>query len=206
MGSRDHENEENFVISSENAESDETDEQEEYYETASESFKKRSIVPYAIGAIGLLVAIIIFVSMFSNSRDIAGEEQIQDLEARVIQLEETLAKIEWIDKGLARLDKQEKDLASLSERVGTLESGIDKKLAHMSNQITKLQQQPGAPPQKKTSPSPPKKAEPKFHTVQKGDTLYSISRKYGVTVAQLTKYNNLSSSTLSQGQKLKLAP
>lgn len=43
-----------------------------------------------------------------------------------------------------------------------------------------------------------------YHVVQKGDTLYSISKKYNMTVAQVQKINNLSSSALSIGQILKL--
>jgi len=40
------------------------------------------------------------------------------------------------------------------------------------------------------------------YTVMKGDTLYSISRKMGVAVADLKQWNNLTSNTLSIGQKL----
>lgn len=42
----------------------------------------------------------------------------------------------------------------------------------------------------------------KIHNVKKGDTLYSLSRKYNITVQQLKKANNLSSNTISIGQKL----
>ncbi len=42
------------------------------------------------------------------------------------------------------------------------------------------------------------------HTVSKGDTLYSLSRQYGITVAELKKMNNLSADTISIGQKLLL--
>ncbi len=43
------------------------------------------------------------------------------------------------------------------------------------------------------------------HTVRQGDTLWDIGRKYGVTIAQLTSWNGINSSTvLRQGQKLKL--
>jgi len=42
----------------------------------------------------------------------------------------------------------------------------------------------------------------KTHTVKKGETLYSISRKYKITVQQLKKSNNLSGNTISIGQKL----
>lgn len=44
------------------------------------------------------------------------------------------------------------------------------------------------------------------YTVRKGDTLYSISRRYGLSVEQLMKYNNLRGTTISIGQTLYLEP
>ncbi len=41
-----------------------------------------------------------------------------------------------------------------------------------------------------------------YYTVQKGDTLYSIANKYGLTVNELKKLNNLTSDNLSIGQSL----
>ena len=43
-----------------------------------------------------------------------------------------------------------------------------------------------------------------FYTVQKGDTLYSISKKFNISVEEIKKINNLKSNTLSIGQKLNL--
>ena len=42
------------------------------------------------------------------------------------------------------------------------------------------------------------------HTVVKGDTLYSISKKHGLTVETLQRLNNLSDTALSIGQELKI--
>jgi len=42
------------------------------------------------------------------------------------------------------------------------------------------------------------------YTVQKGDSLYQISKKYNTTVDELKKINNLNSNSLSIGQKLKV--
>lgn len=44
------------------------------------------------------------------------------------------------------------------------------------------------------------------HTVQPGDTLYSISRKFNLTVETLKKYNGLVENTISVGQILYLQP
>ena len=47
----------------------------------------------------------------------------------------------------------------------------------------------------KTTPS-------KYHTVRKGETISSISRKYGVSVSQIRSLNRLHSNSLRVGQKL----
>lgn len=44
-----------------------------------------------------------------------------------------------------------------------------------------------------------------YHTVAKGETLYRISRQYGVTVQELKEWNNLSSNLISVGQKLRVS-
>ena len=48
------------------------------------------------------------------------------------------------------------------------------------------------------------KAITQNHVVQKGDTLYSISKLYNTTVDEITKQNNLKSIELSIGQELRI--
>lgn len=48
----------------------------------------------------------------------------------------------------------------------------------------------------------PKEYEHKVHVVQKGDTLYSISRRYFISVDELKRMNNLNSNNLAIGQKI----
>ncbi len=43
------------------------------------------------------------------------------------------------------------------------------------------------------------------HVVQKGDTLYSISRMYKISVHELRTYNNLADNTINIGQVLRVA-
>ena len=40
------------------------------------------------------------------------------------------------------------------------------------------------------------------YTVVKGDTLYSISKKFNISIEELKKKNNLTDTTLSLGQSL----
>jgi membrane-bound lytic murein transglycosylase D len=55
-------------------------------------------------------------------------------------------------------------------------------------------------------PTTPEVAEQKVHLVQKGDTLYNISRRYqGITVDELRRLNHLTSDEVKPGQKLIVA-
>ncbi len=51
-----------------------------------------------------------------------------------------------------------------------------------------------------------KAASEKIHIVTKGETLYSISRKYGVSVDQIKSSNQLASASISPGQRLYIGP
>ncbi len=43
-----------------------------------------------------------------------------------------------------------------------------------------------------------------YHTVKRGETLFSIAKKYKISIQELKDLNNLSLNNLSMGQKLKL--
>jgi len=64
---------------------------------------------------------------------------------------------------------------------------------------------PKPKPKAKPKPKPkPVKVKPKSrrHTVAKGDTLYSLSRKYGVSVSTIQKANGLSGTRIRLGSTL----
>jgi LysM repeat protein len=54
----------------------------------------------------------------------------------------------------------------------------------------------------KTVPAPSKSGEAIYHTVASKETLYGVSKKYGVTVADIKKWNNLTIDGLSDGAKI----
>jgi lipoprotein NlpD len=65
-----------------------------------------------------------------------------------------------------------------------------------------------AKPVAAAKPAPrPADARPEFHTVRKGDTLYSIALDYGVDYRELAQWNGLTElSVISIGQPLRLSP
>jgi LysM repeat protein len=82
---------------------------------------------------------------------------------------------------------------SMVERIGKIEKNISQLAAksEISSEVHDAKPGPAAPaPEKKTLKK--EKKDPIFHTVQKGETLFSISRKYNTSVETLRKINNLS--------------
>ncbi|MEM1127025.1 MAG: LysM peptidoglycan-binding domain-containing protein [Bacteroidota bacterium] len=53
-------------------------------------------------------------------------------------------------------------------------------------------------------PTPPAPTEEVYHTVQPGDVLGNIARRYGVAVEEIRRLNQLSSSTIRVGQRLRI--
>ncbi len=57
-------------------------------------------------------------------------------------------------------------------------------------------------PSKTETPKAPASKEVKKHTVVKGDTLFNISRRYGLTVAELKELNKMQTNDISLGMEL----
>ncbi|MCB0661538.1 MAG: LysM peptidoglycan-binding domain-containing protein [Saprospiraceae bacterium] len=69
---------------------------------------------------------------------------------------------------------------------------------------------PPTPPQPSQKPDSSQDAQPEkttiqYHTVSKGDTLYNISKRYGITVERLKSMNKMQSDTIHLGQRLKVS-
>ncbi len=119
-------------------------------------------------------------------------------------------KVTTLEQKIAGLEKQ---LAELQGKMST--SAPDQALLQRVDALAKKvealekQKQPTAESKAKPSPSPKQavSAEKQYHTVQKGESLYGISKKYGISVEELRKQNNLSvDQPLRPGQKLLVSP
>ena len=63
---------------------------------------------------------------------------------------------------------------------------------------------PPSPPPASSSPAPSHSSGGSTHTVVRGDTLYSLSRRYGTTGNAIKSANGLGSDLLVIGQRLKI--
>ncbi|MCU0560831.1 MAG: LysM peptidoglycan-binding domain-containing protein [Desulfobacterales bacterium] len=217
MEERDDSRKENFVMSGKYEGGDPGNETYRY-PAEEKGAGKRSVKPILIAGAGLLIAVVVVLMFLSGAPRSAEKDLIKGMEARLKQVEEKLGKLEWIDTGLARLDRKEKELAALSERMTQMESSLGRRIDQLAKDAAKpapAKVESAAPP--KTEAAPPKPPPPaakvekspaaKVYVVQKGDTLYGISRRHNVPVEQLLKLNNMSAKDpIRTGQKLTLGP
>lgn len=94
------------------------------------------------------------------------------------------------------------DLQALEARVRALDAARETDKKVIIDQLAKeLASMSGSRGGGTTTPSPAS-TNSSEHVVQKGETLTSIARSCGVTIADLRKANNLTSDSLKVGQKL----
>lgn len=64
--------------------------------------------------------------------------------------------------------------------------------------------QPNPTASSSATPPPAPAGQPVFHVVERGDTLWNISQRYGTTVAELRRLNNLRNDQIQLGQRLRV--
>lgn len=167
---------------------------------------KTNVVPYALivgGVIVLIILAVIFIPIIKGDGD---NTKINSIDARVRQLEVRLNRIENLDKRLSLLDKLRTELEiSIMERLDSLEESIsmrmDQKVKELDTLHTEARQKTSH--KVKIVKAPKKKTESRYHEVSPGETLYRISRQYGLTVEELRRLNRISpESVIYVGQKL----
>jgi LysM repeat protein len=120
------------------------------------------------------------------------------------------SKVVALEQRIAGLEKQ---IADLHGKISTSspDPALLQRVNALSQKVEALERQKQPTAESKAKPPAPSKptasAEKKYHTVQKGETLYGISKKYGISVEELRKLNNLSKDpSLRTGQKLLVSP
>jgi LysM repeat protein len=208
-------NRNDFIINGDYAEEEDLT-RERYYKRSSEVFQKKSIMPFVIGGLGLVVMVVMVILILSRPKNTVDQEYLESLEKRMQQLEKKLATIGVMDQIINRVCKQEQDMDLLDKKINRFESSVSTQIDQIIKELGALHQKTsqkaasGAPQPKtvaKKQPVASKKAQPtaQFHQVQAGETLFRISRRYDLSVEQLRTYNDLApNAAIYPGQKLKL--
>ena len=158
------------------------------YRRARESYDSKALRKTLIfwGAGILLLALLVVLLFSGDSKEVLDE--LAAIKDRVVQLEKRLPEFERAGEKVTRLEGRVRELKKSISK-------LNKSVASKSR----------APRDAKKRSAPPAKG--RFHTVRPGDTLYGIAGKYGLTVEQLRRYNNLGKNQgISPGQKLRIEP
>lgn len=196
----------NFVI---NDKYDDEDIQElnreDYYDDHSGIFRNKYLKPFTIGGVGIVVIVVLLVIFLSGPDDAVDSRELQSLEVKIQQLEEKLASMGALDQAYARLDELEEKLSLISERYDSFNGTVTTQIDQIIKELGLLHQKSSQT--LKPVKSDQKRTTPKIHQVRAKETLWSISRQYGLTLDQLRSYNNIGpKATIQPGQRLKLTP
>jgi hypothetical protein len=208
-----------------NAEWDEAAQLNTAKRTAAAASTRNSSVWIVLGVAILGLIIILILPRVRPSG--AGEEQILALETRIEALEQQLAKFDSVDDNVSRIWEQAKSFEQFKERFERTDASTSLRMDHLATSLSAVQKRlenleksrasavKAQPPADKTVSTAPKAtparrkpaSEIAFHTVAKGDTLYSVGRKYGLKVDQLLEINHLPADTvIKPGQRLRVTP
>lgn len=176
----------------------------------------RTETPFVLMGIGLVLVVVVFFAFFprgggqdASLENTAISDRLQQMEDKIGRMETTLGELsglqqdmEPVKKAVLRFDSAD---ASILNRV----EGLAGEVASLRKELAELKKTPPAATKTSTPPAGGGKTETAsqavYYEVQKGDTLYSIGRRYGVGVDVIRKLNGLSDQDAIQpGQKLKV--
>jgi LysM repeat protein len=173
-------------------------------------FNSNEMLLTVIG-IGLFVVILVFVVFIPKARNKIDNKQLELFDAKLKEMEDRLVNIEWPDKKLEQFEDKSKKIDMMEERMDKLEAVLSMKLDLIKKNIeeTREKSQQSKELQKSTTHRntivSPQKATKQYHQVRAGDTLYSIGRRYGISINELCRINKLSKrKNIYPGQKLLL--
>jgi LysM repeat protein len=188
---------------------DDTEEPYEEYDAYAalnrQSLLRKPFVPYLAAGVVALVVILGFTMYGKSSHSDALAEEMALLTKRLDDIEFRIGNLEQANSGDESLAALRSNAENLTRQFQDLEAKLGQNLNQINGKLADLEknQKPIAKPAPTTPAKNTKAAAPKMHVVKAGETLYQISRKYGLTVDQLKKLNDLGKDvTIRPGQEL----
>ena len=130
----------------------------------------KSVFSFLAGAL-VVVVIFLIAGFFLRTSNVDPVIKLRSLENRVKQLENRSNRIDWIEAKLEHLEEKNKQFTTFMDTFRKLET----------------------PPKINTAQNSEKQTKAVYHEVVAGETLYGISRSYGLTVDELRSLNQLKS-------------
>jgi cell division protein FtsB len=157
------------------------------------------------GKIGFTFLIILLILLLGATMGI-----IIGSKTRIKQLEDRIVKLEAIEYRLTQIWEQAESFDQFKDRLDELEVSLSKTeyLVKNLDRLPKKIAEKTPPKIENSIPAkiPLKIAQKRYHTVKSGETLYSISHKYGLPTEKIRLLNKLTdASVIHPGQRLLLS-
>jgi LysM repeat protein len=147
--------------------------------------------------VGVLILIIVFIVFFKS------HEKAVTVDLNTVKLQ-----LNMLAGRLTHLEKQVPELQESMSKVEEPESSLILRLDELSQQVDQLEKQMASAAMEAEAPlavhtKPTAQAKGRYHEVRGGETLYRIAKKYGITVDELCRLNDIApSQVIKPGQKL----
>jgi septal ring factor EnvC (AmiA/AmiB activator) len=164
-----------------------------------------------LAGIGVLILIILFSSFFIGVSK--ARKDISSIRANFDQVEKRLNQVE---EKIARLNKEiitnKGDFDKNMEEWQSQKLSLERRLDEQSTRIGQLKEAKSTLATKKKSSEivdekPIPQTKNRYHEVRKGETLYGVASRYGISVDELCRLNQITAKTVIRpGQKLLVFP
>ena len=165
---------------------------------------------WGIGIAGVIGVVLLVMLFFSNINEPTNQANFSALEQRIELLEQRLEKYDGVDEKVTRIWEQAKSFETFKTRFDRSEASMSLRMDHLAMSLDALQKKTdetlkkvgnlekgsAAAADPVSSPPVKKAAMAKTHTVAAGDTLFSISRRYNLSVEKLRSINKLTEKTV----------
>jgi LysM repeat protein len=170
---------------------------------------KRFLLIAGGGLIALFFVLAVFSFFFGRGPGGTGEQDL--VRNKVAKMEGEVTRLKAMEERVINL---EKNLALQSVPGTGAEGALAEKIEALTRRVEALEkksvsaEKPPAPvvkekTKKETTAAATKK---RYHEVKKGETLYQISKKYGIPLKDLRELNNLNpEQSIQPGQKLQVS-
>ena len=163
------------------------------------------------GGGGLLILIILILLLFLGGEG-KSKEDLSFIEARLGRLEDRVKNTGVQEDRIRQIEEHQKafqqSLLIMDRSLRTIKEDLNQLTAAFDS----LQQKKAPPPPKAEVSQPVKKEaipqpKPGYHVVSRGETLYRISKQYGISVDELRRLNHMDpSAPIHPGQELQVSP
>jgi len=167
--------------------------------------------PLIVFGAGILIVIVVLVSFFPMTWDVKDEEYIKDLEKRVSDLEMKMAESPTLhikppnnETYNTQIDRLLSDSRRLEAALSMESKAVSGRVDELQKQVDELQRGMAREQRAKAVVTPErkriqsvavkslkenKKKETHYHLVRQGDTFYSISKSYDLSLEKLRELN-----------------